>query len=355
MTTKLFTTLTLSLTLLLSSLNSSAQNVASEPEPLFEIKVNNDIWPINSELDPYVLSLVPIHGIYWETRSFTHESSKSFLSTGNSSVPLNATLRSKSKVPEQISKVIISLSSNKVVPKGTLQSIDLYITDGYDEPSPVLSKDLSNVEFIPSNVEFEIENPQSDKLYSLVFNVNPRANGWLELNSVKFFDAVNGDNLSTPIITISNLMGVNQYTVSVPEGELHLLASDFSYEDEQYVFKGNVYPSTSGDIAHTETEEENWRSTVPSSNSKQLSLSANVDSSVFTKIRAKAVSGSSQSPELVTWIHQTGIATSIEGIKVTETEDNNTTWYNLQGQPTANPASGLYIRVRNGKAEKVML
>lgn len=365
MTTKLFTTLTLALALILTSFNSSAQT-SSESGYLFNIPLNSTMWNIEAgNFGKVFTSISKAGGTTWSSRSFVLKDSGDAFETGLLGADLNATIMSNSSVECQISKVVINMSyADKKYTNlnfDLIRSIVLSVADNSDFSNAVdITKDNTNTYFsaLLNSLEFDIENPQPNQFYRLVVNIDKGINNWFYLNDILFYGEEDNEekNLSMPqIITSTTSGGGNQYTVSVPEGELHLLASDFSYEDEQYVFQGNVYPSTSGDIAHTETEDENWRSTVPSSNSKQLSLSANVNSSVFTKIRAKAVSGDSQSPELVTWIHQTGIATSIEEIKVTETEDNNTTWYNLQGQPTANPASGLYIRVRNGKAEKVML
>lgn len=323
------------------------------------------MWNIKSgDFGNYYTSLSEAGGTSWTSRSFILSGEGNYFITGLSTADLNATIKSNNPVKYLITKVIISLgfddknSSN--LNFDLIQNIELSVSDNPDfSDAENIVKDQQNTYYQGdlNSLEFDVENPKPNQYYRFVVNINKGINNWFFLKEIKFYGVESQEEeiLAVPEITISNTDAGNQYTVSVPEGELHLLASDFSYEDEQYVFQGNVYPSTSGDIAHTETEEENWRSTVPSSNSKQLSLSANVNSSVFTKIRAKAVSGDSQSPELVTWIHQTGIATSIEEIKVTETEDNKTIWYNLQGQPTANPASGLYIRVRNGKAEKVML
>ena len=46
------------------------------------------------------------------------------------------------------------------------------------------------------------------------------------------------------------------------------------------------------------------------------------------------------------------IKTAIDGVEAEETE---ATWYDLQGNRVENPERGLYIRVRNGKADKVAL
>ena len=118
-------------------------------------------------------------------------------------------------------------------------------------------------------------------------------------------------------------------------------------------------------LANRDVKTREWKEIAPSFSNSDPYWSAEYGALVIPLSDIKTMNTSKDSPRIDTYVHLNAIranwnsSANVQGIwlvpaegssgiaVITNTESDNDLWYNIQGQPVAYPAKGLYIR--NGK------
>ena len=121
-----------------------------------------------------------------------------------------------------------------------------------------------------------------------------------------------------------------------------------------------IYPNETQPVAArtvvdglVDLDDTSWRNKV-AGNGETFSIPAPETEGDYMLVRAKSVYRTNQSEELLRFVTTGGVTT---GVKCIDTDQNSSSpeYYTLSGIPVAKPANGIYIRVKDGKAEKVRL
>lgn len=333
-----------SLVLLSSSLTARAD---TEPEgtPLFSVFSTNNMWEENSQPGVEMTSLENPGGTYWKTWAFTHSASHYGLNCGIREVGTTATITSTAPVADKIgivSAYIVYTGSTEYFNSVKLRvssSADFSSYQEIDSPIHQSTADFWN---------FIIPEPAENLYYQLRVDFKPYENNWISIHVINFFSP---DRLTLPEINRTpNADG--SYNIVSRSGDLHLISAEYSADGE---FVRNIlipadYSTPGVPVSDTDTS---WRNKVASKN-ETFALQAPSTPGNYLKIRAKSVDADRQSDELIVSVSESGISSGVDQI-VPDAGCASPVYYNLQGQKVEDPDGGVYIRLYNGRAEKVRL
>ena len=207
----------------------------------------------------------------------------------------------------------------------------------------------------PRSFEFSIADPKDNMFYrielecpTISFNVSE---GGLAFNSLSFYRQLSPTPLINKIYNADNK--IDHIEVLSEIGDLHLLVNEYDLDGNHIreVIGPNAPTQNSPAKAAPEYPAD-WTNQVAEANTAYI-VNLPTDPNRMILIRAKSVNDGIHSTETSTIFTDAGIETGISSIS-TDTYDNTTIYYNMQGIRVERPsASGLYLRVQNGKTTKI--
>lgn len=331
-----------------------AQN---EPSPkAFDIDPSNSKWTASGTgFTEIINSKESFGGVDWIAKGFINNSQTrvSNLAFGVNGAPYTPYIQTIAPLPYVITDIVIDIEM-AYMKRVAIESISLQLSDDTEFED---IEDIEPLVFEPTSDKtrwtLAIPNPVISKYYRLTFKCEAMTTNYaLALRWISFF----GYNLTIPVMTPRTDSAKNVYEFVSSTGPLHLIAS--VYDGKRNHIRDIYSPSESASssimrIAAADTEDTNWRNQVADQNIP-FTVAPEDDEKLYTKIRAKSIIGNYQTPELETWIHLSGIKTGIEEF-IDDANAEDIKWFNLQGESVKNPSNGLFIQVKNGKANKVFL
>ena len=341
---------------------------ANEIDPKFydiSMGANNNLWETNDEWLTELESKKSIFGAYWRTKVMLFFD---YLLLGPPvSIDYTSELYTVSPIPNSIS----SLRLNMVYTANDLMSYvagaDLVVSknEDFSDPLFVIHHDTSEDTY-PHLWYFDIPVPAPNLYYKFLITTKSvqeysgsnkvKDGSWLKLEAMAVYWA---EVLAQPSISVSpNQNG--EYTLMSESGELHALIVE--YDKDGNVVKNHtpIYPNETQPVAArtvvdglVDLDDTSWRNKV-AGNGETFSIPAPETEGDYMLVRAKSVYRTNQSEELLRFVTTGGVTT---GVKCIDTDQNSSSpeYYTLSGIPVAKPANGIYIRVKDGKAEKVRL
>lgn len=274
---------------------------------------------------------------------------------------LNMDLTSKiwnvNQVPEEISTIAteIGVASDKFC--SYIQDVTLEISDTEDFVNPVILRtntpliDDSGYGIMRKVIEFKIANSEKNKYYRINFNLKqmPSLPGgydfWFYVNFVIGCESA----IEVPVLTSNEEK--TEYSVVSTTGELHLLLARYNSEGQLIEEIEAADQSTEAQAKVPAADDTSWKHKVKDIN-ENYTFSAPGENE-YLALRAKTVAGTAQSAEIANFIRKDGLITGASQIVMTE-ESDNIRWFNMQGNEVTAPFQGIYIRVKSGKAEKIV-
>ena len=312
---------------------------------VFSVNTTNEMWENNSSPGKVMTSLEPQGGSLWSTWAFTHSTDYYGLWCGIREVPAVATLTNVTPIPQKIGLVSAYIFYedypeyiNSIVLRTSTTS-DFAQYNDIEIPTPSANSSFWN---------FYIPEPAENLYYQLRIDFKAFQSNWIRVSVVNFYAP---DELKVPEMS-SSADYDGSYSIVSHSGELHLIASEYTADG---TFVGNVIePSTATEpgviIADDDTS---WRNKVAEIDEEYRIYPPETTGNYIT-VRAKSVDGERQSEELVESINYDGQMSALTSI-ASDKGANGATWYNLQGMKVEHPGHGVYIRVEDGKAAKVVL
>lgn len=274
---------------------------------------------------------------------------------------LNMDLTSKiwnvNPVAEGISTIAteIGVASDKFC--SYIKDVTLEISDSEDFVNPVILKmetpliDDNGYGIMRKVIEFKIEKPEKNKYYRINYNLQKMSSFpsgydyWFYVNFVIGCESA----IEVPVLTAN--AEKTEYTVVSNTGELHLLLAKYNSEGQliEEIEPADGNPGAQAKVPAA--EDTSWRHKVKDIN-ESYTFSAPGENE-YLALRAKTVAGTAQSAEITHFIRKDGVITGASNIVMTE-ETGSERWFNMQGKEVSAPSKGIFIRVKSGKAEKVI-
>ena len=336
----------------IATLSPLSARADAEPEgtPIFSVFSTNNMWEENSQPGVEMTSLENPGGTYWKTWAFTHSASHYGLNCGIREVGTTATITSTAPVTDKIGIVSANIvyTTVKEEDRSNLESIELWVSPSAEFPDASTQKISQPIHSLPHDFwNFIIPEPAENLYYQLRVNFKPYDNNWISINVINFYAP---ETPQIPIVEDTD----GTFTISSNSGELHLVADVFAPYN---VFVRNFEPQNNN-VSWIWFAPDNWRNKVADKNEKYKITPLNDPENPLhmISIRAKSVNGDKESAEVEAKLHSTGILTGIDDIPAVDaTPASLPVYYNLQGQKIDNPTHGVYIRLTDGRAEKVRL
>ena len=274
---------------------------------------------------------------------------------------LNMDLTSKiwnvNPVPEGISTIAteIGVASDKFC--SYIKDVSLEISDSEDFVNPVILKaetpliDDNGYGIMRKVIEFNVEKPENNKYYRINYNLKKMPSlpsgydYWFYVNFVIGCESA----IEVPVLTAN--AEKTEYTVVSNTGELHLLLAKYNSEGQliEEIEPADGNPGAQAKVPAA--EDTSWRHKVKDIN-ESYTFSAPGENE-YLALRAKTVAGTAQSAEITHFIRKDGVITGASNIVMAE-ETGSERWFNMQGNEVSAPSKGIFIRVKSGKAEKVI-
>lgn len=339
-------------------------------DQMFVYETTATHWDKNEDWTFDMISNSNIFDVKWKTHYIVF---KNYLNLG---IPNNNSYVSELYSINPIEKSISSLAIDAVYMEKDLNTyvrdVKLIVSDKADFSNPIftISHDTS-IDTYPHFWYFDIPEPAPYLYYKFQIETmsvqsyvgisneatsRVRGGEWLSIQRMGVYWA---EVLAQPSISVSpNQNG--EYTLMSESGELHALIVE--YDKNGNVVKNHtpIYPNGTQPVAArtvvdglVDLDDTSWRNKV-AGNGETFSIPAPETEGNYLLVRAKSVYRTNQSEELLRFITTGGVTT---GVKCVDTDQNSSSpeYYTLSGIPVAKPANGIYIRVKDGKAEKVRL
>lgn len=311
-------------------------------------------WDEN--FSPFLSSNFEAGGTSWEAEYFGiwgtnwHQ-----LRCGTSYGNINSVIRNVSPLPYPISKVEISLLYTNQTYSQNLSNISI-ITDSPDDIEIVRTGNINS----NGTITFDIENPQPDLIYQLIFSTQPTGNykysGWLEISSITFYRPLS----DVPLATYSK--DENGKTLSVQfisdKGDLHLIADEYDYDGNFTRHLIGSSTSSNSPARAPQQYPDNWTNKVADQNTAYTVEKPDAADRMVL-IRAKSVTGDSHSSETQTILTSEGIVTGINQVfdnQSLSTLNDYDEYFDLQGRKINRPSTpGIYLHRTPAGTQKVII
>ena len=343
---------------------------ANERDQHFEYETTATHWDNNDDWTVDMTTYSNIFGAKWKTHLFIF---KDYLILG---IPNKNTYVSELYTTSPIEQSISSLAIDVVYKEKDLNTyvgdVKLLVSDSEDFSNIIftISHDAS-IDTYPHFWYFDIPEPAPNLYYKFQIEtksvqsyigisdeatVRVRGGGWLSIQRLGVYWA---EVLDQPTISVSQTQE-GEYTLLSESGELHALIVEYDKNGNVVTNHTPIAPDESQSVAARSADDglvdldnTSWRNKV-ADQGVAYTISAPQTEGNYLMIRAKSVYRTNQSEELFKYVTTGGITT---GVKCVDTDQNSSSpeYYTLSGIPVAKPAHGIYIRVKDGKAEKVRL
>lgn len=196
-------------------------------------------------------------------------------------------------------------------------------------------------------VEFRIDQPKENLYYRINFLMTSVSsqNDWLKVEQVIGCESA----IEVPVLTAN--AEKTEYSVVSTTGELHLLLAKYNSEGQLIEEIEAADQSTEAQAKVPAADDTSWKHKVGDVNENYTFTAPGENE--YLALRAKTVAGTAQSAEIANFIRKDGVITGASQIVMTE-ESDNIRWFNMQGNEVTAPSKGIYIRVKSGKAEKIV-
>lgn len=336
----------------------SAQN--SDYEALFSLTSASNNWP-TANYGEYNECYGEFGSSKWIT--YGYKASNNCLLTGFPGFDNTALLYSESPLNVSVDKVEICMSrtSNENAFINYFDNATLEVSDKSDFSD---SHSFKFAEFDRENGAYKITSVELPQTYSnCYFRLNittlkgSRDTGWLCLDYIKFYKKVE-------VPTVPNAEYVTDHVEVVTyDGDLHLLLYEYDIFDnlireiESPDISVQTLSSGRDGVNRVVVAEDDttWRHKVGDAGVVYILPELSTSGHHFL-LRAKTVSGSSQSPEYCVKVNPSILTDVIELVSSEDTEsDSFVEWFSINGQKIDNPTNGVYIRKIGSKVDKVVL
>ena len=335
----------------IATLSPLSARADAEPEgtPIFSLSSNDAMWEKNEDVSKEMISLQEAGGTKWKTHAFKHlKEYSSGLFCGLKGTGHTATITSIDPVADKI-EIVSAYIYNKN--PEYLESVELWASPSSKFPDASTQKISQPIHSLPHDFwNFTIPEPAADLYYQLRISFKDHEYDWIRVDWINFYAP---ETPQIPIVEDTRTTD-GTFTISSNSGELHLVADVFAPYN---VFVRNFEPQNNN-VSWIWFAPDNWRNKVADKNKKYKITPLNDPENPLhmISIRAKSVNGDKESAEVEAKLHSTGILTGIDDIPAVDaTPASLPVYYNLQGQKIDNPTHGVYIRLTDGRAEKVRL
>lgn len=342
---------------------SFAQNNTSSPEALaFTISgIINENWKVTGEpiygksnIQTELTTTNIIGNSYWKAEYFGITGDYWTELRCGAYMPTTPTIYNLSPIPNKISKVICNLTLKSGGDKNKISCIRLKISPSENMDDAIVQQ-IENPSLNPSfnSFEFSIDDPKDNMFYRIELEcpTSSASEGGLAFNSLSFYRQLSPIPLINKIYNAYNK--IDHIEVLSEIGDLHLLVNEYDLDGNH--IREVIGPNTPTQNTPAKAAPEypaDWTNRIAEANTA-YPVSLPTDPNRMIHIRAKSVNNGIHSTETSTIFTDAGIETGISSIS-TDTYDNTTIYYNMQGIRVERPsASGLYLRVQNGKTTKI--
>ena len=352
-------------------LTSFAQDNTTQPDALaFTIDGNVNLWEKtedstnldwpDGEFITHLNSRSIAGNTGWYADYFGINSiTNNYIYCGTSYVNTKASIYHDSSISYSISKVAIKANILLECIE-CLNSMSLYVSSNFDMTDAIQLK--YDGDFASSGTYvFNIPDPKPNMFYKVEFDSSPtayigftgtnRKKWWINVNSLSFYRQLSPTPLINKIYNADNK--IDHIEVLSEIGDLHLLVNEYDLDGNHIreVIGPNV-PTQNAPAKAAPEYPADWTNQVAEANTA-YNVNLPTDPNRMILIRAKSVNDGIHSTETSTIFTDAGIETGISSIS-TDTYDNTTIYYNMQGIRVERPSdSGLYLRVQNGKTTKI--
>lgn len=361
---------------------------AADGDPISYL-MDDQMWNSDKSFGEDMESKSEMVGSKWKAIKFYYPKQTSFpkkLQTGYKGRSFTAELISMGPISDKIEAIGIStrsacdeFSSNP----GLVKSIIIKNSDNAD------FIDCDSVVFAPFKAEnigqdfgqntIKLPNPSKNQFYKIEFELNASSNNnfWLGITQLDFYLGEDDtEEEIVPPVFDSKIGEDGRYKLVSNNGDLHVLI--YEYDKDHNFIKEIVGPATenpqseeSGEPSSVryangisrapyDNSDTSWLNKVANQN-EEYYIDAPDDDNNYRLVRSKSVINAGtdaqrQSDETVTSISKDAVVTGAVNIEAYDPADFDADkWFTLQGVGVDNPQNGLYIRIRNGKAEKVIV
>lgn len=345
-------------------LASFAQDNTTSPEALaFTISgMINGNWKVtgepiygNSNIQTELITTNILGNSYWKAECFgiTGTNNWNELRCG-AYMPTTPTIYNLSPIPNKISKVICNLTLKSGGDKNKISCIRLKVSPSENMDDAIVQQ-IENPSLNPSfnSFEFSIDDPKDNMFYRIELEcpTSSASEGGLAFNSLSFYRQLSPTPLINKIYDADNK--IDHIEVVSEIGDLHLLVNEYDLDGNHIreVIGPNTPPAQNSPAKAAPEYPADWTNHVAEANTAYV-VNLPTEPNHMILIRAKSLNDGIHSTETSTIFTDAGIETGISPIS-TDT-DNTPIYYNMQGIRVERPsASGLYLRVQNGKTTKI--
>lgn len=326
--------------LLVTSLTVKGEDLpCSSSEALFTIKTDESIWD-GSWPD---LKSDEMGGTEWSAKAF--RKSGNGLKCGIGDREYVAYIKSDAPVKDKVGVV----SAYFIVPemyKEYLRGITLRVSEnGHTDEDGYLT-DYTEISYegaySPATYwNFYIPQPKENLYYQLLVDFKKSGvSDWIQLDLVHFFGVQADPEM------LADRTNDGGFRFMAHDGDLHLIAHEYDKENDTWsAHTPSSYP-------FIEDDDTTWQNWVANPNEEYV-IYPSQDRNKYLKVRAKTVSGDTHSAELVKYLNLEGVSTLVESMTV-DFEEDDVEWYNMQGIRVDNPGKGIFIKITDGKALKIV-
>lgn len=347
-------------------LASFAQDNTTQPDALaFTISgINNGNWVVtgepiygNSNIQTELITTYIFGNSYWKAECFGITGTNWNELRCGAYMPTTPTIYNLSPIPNKISKVICNLTLKSGGDKNKISCIRLKVSPSENMDDAIVQQiENPSLNSTPRSFEFSIADPKDNMFYrielecpTISFNVSE---GGLAFNSLSFYRQLSPTPLINKIYNADNK--IDHIEVLSEIGDLHLLVNEYDLDGNHIreVVGPHTPPAQNSPAKAAPEYPADWTNQVAEANTAYI-VNLPTDPNRMILIRAKSVNDGIHSTETSTIFTDAGIETGIIPIS-TDTYDNTTIYYNMQGIRVERPSTpGLYLRVQNGKTTKI--
>ena len=346
---------------------------ANERDPQFydiSMSENNNLWEFNDEWLTEMESNESIFGSRWRTKIILFDD---FLLLGTTAtIDYTSELYTVSPIPTGISSLRLNVDyvSNDLM--SYVAGADLVVSQNEDFSDPlfVIHHDTSEDTY-PHLWYFDIPIPTPNLYYKFLITTKSvqgykgptsdttkrvKQGKWLKLEAMAVYWA---EVLDQPTISVSQTQE-GEYTLLSESGELHALIVEYDKNGNVVTNHTPIAPDESQSVSGRSADDglvdldnTSWRNKVADQGAA-YTISAPQTEGNYLMIRAKSVYRTNQSEELFRYVTTGGVTTGVKSLNMDQT-DSSPVYYTLSGIPVAQPTRGIYIKLKDGKAQKVTL
>lgn len=332
-------------------------------------------WNANDDWTVDIISNDFIFGVYWKTHYIIY---KDYLTLGiPSESEYISELYTTAPITTPISSLSLLVSYTAKDLNEYVRGVDLVISknEDFSDPIATIHHDTSTdtaphiwyfdipyteLSFPTEGVYYKFLIDCKSALhyegYSSSITTNVRAGKWMTIDKMGVYWA---EVLDQPTISVPQTQE-GEYTLLSESGELHALIVEYDKNGNVVTNHTPIAPDESQSVAERSADDglvdldnTSWRNKV-AGQGVAYTISAPQAEGNYLMIRAKSVYRTNQSEELFKYVTTGGITTGVKCVNMDQT-DSSPVYYTLSGIPVAQPTRGIYIKVKDGKAQKMTL